>query len=439
MSRPSSGAIRVEVPGTEGPGGLGPEPALDVGLNNRRSQRDSLQVSSRAVRFIRQEFGGQPDFNTTAIIPADPFRRRASRTTGMSGDERPGSPGPQTEEAIERGLVFLARHQSPNGRWTLEGMGESVALNSDTAATALALLAYLGAGYNHREHDYAKVVNDGLTYLLENQKDDGDLYLPNDDKSNQAVWLYSHGIAALALTEAFGMTQDPELKEPAQRALDFIVAAQDKDYGGWRYSPGVGSDTSVTGWMMMALRSGELAGLEVPTKAYDRNRRWLEFAQASRSETHLFRYNPFAPDTPTQRHGRDPSPTMTAVGLLMRLYDGWRRDREAMTRGAEYLLANLPATGTPRDPKRDTYYWYYGTQVMFHMGSEYWEQWNGALHPLLITTQVKDGPLMGSWDPRRPVPDRWSPHAGRLYVTTLNLLSLEVYYRHLPLYDDTAR
>jgi hypothetical protein len=61
------------------------------------------------------------------------------------------------------------------------------------------------------------------------------------------------------------------------------------------------------------------------------------------------------------------------------------------------------------------------------------------MHPLLVDSQIKKGPLAGSWDPRKPIPDRWAGHAGRLYVTTMNLLSLEVFYRHLPLYEDTAK
>jgi hypothetical protein len=76
---------------------------------------------------------------------------------------------------------------------------------------------------------------------------------------------------------------------------------------------------------------------------------------------------------------------------------------------------------------------------MFHMRGDYWERWNGQLHELLTSTQEQTGAMAGSWDPWSPLPDRWSPHAGRLYVTTMNLLSLEVYYRHLPIYEDTAR
>jgi hypothetical protein len=187
--------------------------------------------------------------------------------------------------------------------------------------------------------------------------------------------------------------------------------------------------------MMMALRSGQLAGLRVPEECFQKIEVWLDESQADPSQPHLYRYNPFASEA--QRQGRIPSSTMTSVGLLMRLYSGWDRDRQEMIDGANYLLANQPVIGPW--PKRDTYYWYYATQVMFHMGGNYWKAWNTRLHPLLVDTQIQSGPLAGSWNPMYPVADRWAVHAGRLYVTSMNLLSLEVYYRHLPIYVDTAK
>lgn len=138
-------------------------------------------------------------------------------------------------------------------------------------------------------------------------------------------------------------------------------------------------------------------------------------------------------------HGRIPTPVMTSVGLLMRFYLGWRRTTGDMVRGSDWLLERLPSVGTAEAPQRDTYYWYYASQVMFHMGGERWKRWYGVLYPLLLDSQELSGDFAGSWDPAGPVPDAWGPYAGRLYVTTLNLLSLEVTYRHLPLYEATAQ
>jgi Prenyltransferase and squalene oxidase repeat len=437
MARQASASVPIEIGAIDGPGGLGRVEAADVGVNNRRARADSLQIQSRTTRFVRQEVGGVPNFSTAAVVSADAYRGR-----GKPGDSpgSMGSPaGQQSDKAIELGLAYLARQQLPDGSWNLQAVDHRAVLVSDTAATGLALLAFQGYGYTHHDNKYAAVVKRAIDYLVNHQRDDGDLFIPLDDESNRSVWLYSHGIAALAMSEAYGMTQDPELKEPAQKAIDFIVAGQHKEYGGWRYAPGIESDTSVTGWMMMALKSGDLANLEVPTETYARIEHWLDSSQGSRSERHKYRYNPHAPDTETQRHGRDTSQTMTAVGLLMRFYTGWRRDHENMVRGADYLLESPPAIGTTRVPKRDTYYWYYATQVMFHMGGERWKKWNDQLRPVLLDGQIQTGAEAGSWNPRLPVADRWAPHAGRLYVTTMNLLSLEVHYRHLPLYDETGR
>ena len=348
-----------------------------------------------------------------------------------------GKVGPATEEAIERGLAYLASIQNEDGSWSLQGHGEEVLLHSDTAATGLCLLAFQGAGYTHRQHQYADTVSRGLQFLLQSQRTNGDLYRAEDQVSNRNVALYSHGIASLALCEAYGMTQDPELKESAQLALRYIIVTQHPQRGGWRYTPGISSDTSVSGWMMMSLKSGELSGLDVSEETYRGIDKWLGLAQ-SPDRPDRYRYNPYAPDTPTQRHGRTPTPTMTAVGMLMRMYSGWRRDKDEMQSAADYLLKFPPQMGTAKSPQRDAYYWYYATQVMFHMGGDYWKSWNQYLNPLLLESQIREGPDMGSWDPARPVPDRWSPHAGRLYVTTMNLLNLEVFYRHLPIYDETA-
>jgi hypothetical protein len=320
---------------------------------------------------------------------------------------------------------------------------ETSQLRSDTAATGLALLAFFGAGYDHYDDDYAEQIRNGLQYLLKIQKPDGDLFLPMDAESNKSVWLYSHGIATIALCEAYGMTGDPDLQEPAQKAIDFIVAAQHPERGGWRYVPGRESDTSVSGWQLMALKSGELSGLKVPAETYTRVDKWLDVSQTAPDGRTQYAYNPFAPlQTAPGRfadQGRRPTPATTSMGLLMRLYTGWNRDDARLRGGCDFLLSNPPLMGTAQNPQRDSYYWYYATQLMFHMKGDYWKQWNSQLHPLLVDQQIATGPLAGSWDPRRPVPDRWGHLGGRMYVTTLNLLTLEVFYRHLPIYEQTAK
>tara|TARA_R110002049_G_scaffold2750_8_gene22247 strand:- start:194809 stop:197514 length:2706 start_codon:yes stop_codon:yes gene_type:complete len=428
----------LDLPVAEGPAGLANRVAASSGVV------PSIEVPQIAALDLsrdgrpRREVGGPTNPVGAKVASVESFSRRVMRTDRGAAPTPAGMVGPATEEAIERGLAYLASTQRADGSWSLADHGEDVLLNSRCAATGLCMLAFQGAGYTHLKHQYADTVSRGLSYLITHQRSNGDLYVRENAMSDRNVALYSHGIASLALCEAYGMTQDPELREPAEQAIRYIALSQHPDRGGWRYTPGISSDTSVTGWMMMALKSGELSGLEVPQKTYDGIDIWLDLAKESDQRPDRYRYNPFAPDTPSQRHGRYPTPTMTAVGMLMRMYSGWRRDNKAMRSAAEYLLRYPPQVGTRRSPQRDTYYWYYATQVMFHMGGKYWDQWNQSLNPVLLESQIQEGPESGSWDPNRPVPDRWSPHAGRLYVTTMNLLNLEVYYRHLPIYEDAA-
>jgi hypothetical protein len=339
-------------------------------------------------------------------------RREAARTLGGSEE---------SEDAVERGLEWLRRNQYPDGHWSIHDFpGDDSpdlaqgTFQSDTAATGLAMLAYLGAGYTHQTGKYQDEVKRGMTWLLNGQKADGDLY---SDEA-EFVWFYSHGIASIALCEAYGLTKDQSLKEPAQKALDFIIASQHSQFGGWRYRPNFESDTSVSGWQLMALKSGEMAGLKVPKDAYSKVGRWLDSVQ-SKTSPGQFSYHPT----------RDVSAAMTAEGLLMRQYLGARRNDAELLAGANFLRTRLPDFG-----QRDSYYWYYATQVMFHMQGEHWSEWNNGLRDLLVSTQTKEGSVSGSWDPAKPIPEKWANAGGRHYLTCLNLLMLEVYYRHLPLY-----
>ncbi len=376
---------------------------------------------------------------------ADRGRRQAELQSG-GADEATA----RTEAAIELGLQFLARQQQADGRWSFQIVrgdpaSATASLRGDVAATGLALLSFLGAGYNHLDDRYRDTIARGLEYLIRSQQPDGGLYLASEVQANHVVMAYGHAIAAMALCEAVGMTGDPTLSGPAQRALDFTIAAQYEPTGGWRYVPGSVPDLSVTGWQWMALKSGQLAGLTVDPRAMRRTTTFIERSRGPGQQSALFVYNPTAPDTPQQRHGRQPSTVMTAVGMLLEIYAGADRKSASLRAGADHLLANPPtivgeaaAIGTVGNPQRDTYYWYYGTQVMFQMGGRYWESWNAKLHPLLIDSQMNGGALSGSWTPLGPVPDRWGAHGGRLYVTSLNLLSLEVYYRHLPVYAEVG-
>jgi hypothetical protein len=280
MTPPAAAGPPLDLLLDEGPVGLRIQPHGKAGVvpSNEQPQIASIDLT-RGTR-PRLEVGGPVTPLGTKIAAVESYSRRVLRTKGGASPAPAGMVGPATEQAIERGLAYLASIQNEDGSWSLQGHGSKVLLRSDTAATGLCLLAYQGAGYTHRQHQYADTVSRALKFLLDNQRTNGDLYRKENTISDRNVALYSHGIAALALCEAYGMTQDAELKEPAQASLNYIANTQHRQRGGWRYTPGISADTSVTGWMMMALKSGQLSGLDVPEETYRGIGHWLGLAKS---------------------------------------------------------------------------------------------------------------------------------------------------------------
>jgi hypothetical protein len=375
---------------------------------------------------------------------AIPFARRSRASRDARGREQPASELAIREKTrvaadamVDRGLDFLARAQQPDGRWQLGAFPGSTAadtpkLSCDTAATGLAILSFLGAGHDHFGGEHRNTVRRGLEFLLAVQKADGDLYLPSDKLSDSCAWLYSHGIATMALCEAVGMTGDPLVKPAAARACDFIAASQHPSRGGWRYTPRSDADLSVSGWMLVALRSGRLAGVDVEPRAFDGVKALLN-ASAITGDAARYHYNPRSPQ---QRPSQLSAGCMTAVGTLMRLHTGWTASDPRVQQSARALAAIRPTYGTSRtkEKTRDCYLWYYASQVLVHTGGEEWTDWYDQLASTLEKTQERAGPAAGSWDPLGAIPDRWGQYGGRIYVTALHLLALEVPDRRLPTY-----
>lgn len=325
----------------------------------------------------------------------------------------------QTLEAVQRGLRWLAQHQHPDGFWSLDEFHQQCQghecqsrgrVSSNIAATGLALMAYLGDGHSHQSGDYQDTVKRGLLWLATQQDQHGDF----GNRSLSNAHLYSHAIATIAMCEAYAMTRDEQFAEPARRAVAFIIAAQHQGSGGWRYHPNEHADTSVVGWQIMALKSAQMAGIDVPRQTFDNARSWLAKVERGGKERGHFGYQ-----------GPDNSPAMTAEALLCLEYIGAPRDDPSLVGGVNFLLERLP-----QENQETSYYWYYGTQAMYHVQGAPWEKWNGALREILLKTQIKDGHQAGTWDVR----DNWEQQGGRIYSTCLRLLMLEAYYRHLPLY-----
>jgi len=419
---------------------------------------DEEMVESFELAEEVPDFADSFDFNespTEAIAPGvvtGGFAEAGGGATAGRGGatkqamlrERGGTAG--SENAVKLALEWIAKHQLEDGSWNFNhksGPGERRSPNPGQAtpaiygATAIALLPFLGAGHTHLSGEYTDVVARGLEYL----KGQGEVYRVGRSYSENAGTMYSHALVTLVLTEAYAMTRDSSLIQPAQEALNYIVEAQDPTSGGWRYNFRELGDTSVTGWQLMALKSGHMAGLDVPGATFKNAEKFLD-SVASESNALYGYLEPASPDRP--RHG------MTAVGLLCRMYLGWSQENPSLASGIDYLDRWGPKIGDwvrgekVEERKKtlfrcDMYYNYYATQVMIHYGGPTWKKWNQLMRDFLIESQARRGPALGSWYFSNP-DDLGTKYGGRLYCTAMAAMTLEVYYRHMPLYNpETVR
>jgi hypothetical protein len=342
----------------------------------------------------------------------------------------------QSEVCVARGLEWLASHQAADGRWSLHDFNRHARkrpfpegnpftcecepgthYKNDVAGTALALLPLLGAGHTHKpgkvKPDYSQTVKTGLMFLIKQQDAQGAF-----DSS-----MYAHGLATIAVCEAYGMTLDPLLRKPGQSAINYLARAQDPIGGGWRYAPRQSGDLSVTSWQVQALLIAKLAGFDVPKATLAGAEK---FVDACRTPTSGFGYMP----------GGNTTLPMTAAGLLCAHYLGIDHKHPSFVKGLAQLEQKGLGTG------RNLYAEYYCTQVMFNVGGKHWEVWNGGskdtgqsgIRDILIKDMVADPNgkkphEVGSWTPLPGV----SSQGGRIMSTSLSLLILESYYRYPPI------
>jgi hypothetical protein len=378
--------------------------------------QDLPQVSDPFSTPDATDFAPNPLAATGTVMPTTIGIALTGREAGMKDAlvKAYGGTG-KTEGAVAAGLKWLANQQKKTGEWSLDGpYSDGGRSNNDAAATAMALLAFQGAGFTPQgdpKHPYTLVVRRGWNQLLKKLGKEGNFF--EEVHSNQQ--LYTQAMCTIALCEIVGMTDDVDYqyRQAAQKAVDYCVKIQAPE-GGWRYEPGIDSDMSVTGWFVMALQSARMAGLEVPSPTLERASKFLDEVARDGGSRYAYR----------SRDGA--TLTLTAEGLLCRMYLGWERSDPRLQNGVQYLLQNLPTWD-----EQNVYYWYYATQVMHHMEDSPWRIWNGEMRKMLPEKQVKRGRERGSWDPNN---DRWGGEGGRLYTTCLSLYVLEVYYRHLPLY-----
>ncbi len=372
-----------------------------------------LARAALAGLFVPLALGAAPVPPDANPEPAKAFscRRGADKLRLLEA----GGGNQASEAAVARGLEWLARRQKADGTWNFDGAGGG----HTAAATGLALLPFLGAGQVPADSKlYGKAVAFGLKALVRLQAADGGFGL-SGVAPQAGHTMYDQGIAALALIEGYGMTRDAALKGPAQKAVDFIQDAQGAN-GSWGYQAKSDGDTSIVGWQVQALHAAKLCkDLTVNDKVLDRVNGYLDKVSGGELKaTYGYRDGPGRPGT-----------SLTAVGLLCRYSEGgWGPSNAGMAEGVKGLM-----TRPPRKAFFDMYYYYYATQVVRFYETDFWHvQWNPMMRDMLIESQAKkDDAAGGSWDADN---GQIGKNCGRLGTTCLSLLTLEVYYRHPPLY-----
>jgi hypothetical protein len=333
---------------------------------------------------------------------------------GNNGGNGP-SGTPERTRTVFAAFEWLKAHQSPDGSWDCDGFAANCTRGHcdgagsaahDVGVTGLALLAFLGAGETHLEGSYRRTVKDGLVWLLGVQDAEGCF----GERVGQQ-FLYDHACATLALAEAYGMTGSKPLREPAQRAIRFVLQSQNP-YSGWRYDspPNGDDDTSVTGWMVMALKSAKLAGLTIDDEAVASALAWIDqMTDPTTGRTGYTDMGGRSSRLPASRSlpaGSDQS--MTAVSVLARIF-GNTRTGPAIDRGAD-LLRVTPALARPDGPHR-LLLLYYGTLACSGRRRAL-AALERAIKTAIVDHQRTDPGecAFGSWDPIDP----WSERRARV-------------------------
>ena len=308
-----------------------------------------------------------------------------------------------TEASVVKALHWFILTQKEDGRWS--------ETQSDVAHTGLVILCYFSYGVKpNDETKHGQALANGLDWLVKQ--------VPETGNMRDGGRMYGQAIGTLALGEAAGITHLEKYYQPLERAVAFLCSAQNPKSGGWRYQPHPSlehaGDLSVTGWVIMALRSAEMAGVRVPAKNLGAAREFLNTVSAGQHKG-FYGYKDSVP-----------KPSMTSVGMYCQQLYGSKPDEKRQTDSAKFLATRLPATA-----QKDYYYWYYGCLSMFLHGGKPWQEWNAKMKPIFLKKQQSNG----TWKPE----GRRAKKEGTTITTAWATLSLTVYYRYLPMISGYTR
>jgi len=270
-------------------------------------------------------------------------------------------------------------------------------LETQPAIVSFALMAVMARGENFNHPKFKPYAEKCIDLIINNQ---------DQDSGFIGTSMYNHGFTTLALSECYGLVDDPRLAPALKKAVDLIISAQESNpKNAWRYTPNSpDADSTVTGCQLVALLGARNAGIPVPASAISKG---LAYMESCRSSDGSYGYT-------NNNNGR---PTLTAIGILTHRL-AQKKDDEGYQRSLEYLTRRL----NYRDQHYPFYFEYYMSQALFQANIEAWADWNKRNIRYLKVIQNNDG----SWSDRS---------ANRVYSTSAALLSLALNYRFLPIYE----
>jgi len=426
--------------------------ALEADHNETADEEEFQKAKGDSVDFVSDKpFKGKGTYDVIGGGPGG-GGRYGTRVGGKQNLVARGGGGGDTEDAVLAALKWLSRHQGGDGAWKTAGyIGECRKIakyagggtcspnpghdDFDAGNTGLSLLAFLGAGYSHLSKDtydgicFGDVVRKGLQWLMNHQDPEGCIGGRTTHK-----YMYNHTIAALAMSEAYGLTGSNLFKEQAQKAVDFTIAAQNPGKG-WRYSYKCGdNDSSVSGWAVMVLKSAEISGLPFPRSGYDGTRSWYDDVTEEAYPRVGYTFRGSGPVIlPGQNEHFSHHEALTAIGVMARIFMDKNKGDPRVSGGCDLLLRDKPQWS---GNGIDFYYWYYASLALFQYdgpSGAKWKSWNEDMKNALVKNQNtgSSGCKNGSWEPV----DRWSCEGGRIYGTAINTLTLEVYYRYANVFN----
>jgi hypothetical protein len=344
------------------------------------------------------------------------------------GDE--GEITGDSQEALARGLAWLARNQGPEGNWT----------SNDLGLVSTAMLAFLADGHVPGRGRYGENVQRAMDYVLRHAKPSGLLNISDPGRA-----MYNHGLSTFVLGQAYGMTSDPRLGPALDRALKLIAQTQCGD-GGWDYQAARqpnGHDLSLAVMQALALRSAVDSGLEVPPEVVDlamksvRQRYTPEGCGADAAEAEQKKH----PGQFGYNLNQNLTPAMAAAGIVclqeFGQYDDWRiaKSLEKTVKNIEERAKINEAQPNGRAPFNDAYTLYYVSQALYQVGGEPWKSHYPALRDYLVKSQLRE-PNRPERDGMWESGDRVGGRPGEMYMTAVACFVLAIPNRYLPILQE---